>query len=61
MMWLFLPLVYLYTVVHCSLSLQTPLVDDSLSKEDKYLARAEKLMKQTPMIDGHNVYHSRVC
>ena len=38
------------------LSFQNPLVDDSLSKEDKYLARAEKLMKQTPMIDGHNVY-----
>jgi Membrane dipeptidase (Peptidase family M19) len=34
---------------------QRPLFDQSLFKEDVYLARAKKLMHQTPLIDGHNV------
>jgi hypothetical protein len=35
---------------------QVPLSDISLSAStDKYLSRAQKLMKATPMIDGHNV------
>jgi hypothetical protein len=40
------------TVVHCT---QYPLIDESSPIKDVYLSRAEKLMKQTPMIDGHNV------
>jgi hypothetical protein len=51
----------LCTSVYCNPLLQHPLVDDALFKEDKYLARAEKLMKQTPMIDGHNVASLLYC
>ena len=38
---------------------QVPLGDVSPSTSlsaDKYLSRAQQLMKATPMIDGHNVY-----
>lgn len=49
-------LLCLCTLSTCKEHPQHPLFDESsLSKPDKYLARAEKLMKTTPMIDGHNV------
>lgn len=48
-------LLCLCTLSTCKEHPQHPLFDESLSEPDKYLARAEKLMKTTPMIDGHNV------
>ena len=42
--------------------LQFPLPEDapSVLNTDKYLTRAQKLMKATPMIDGHNVLDTLV-
>ena len=49
-------LISLFCVVN-SLTLlpQVPLIDERPSEKDEYAARAAKLMKAFPMIDGHNV------
>jgi hypothetical protein len=43
--------------IHCNLPIQYPLENEVPFNGDKYLARAENLMKKYPMIDGHNVFN----
>jgi hypothetical protein len=51
----FIVISLLSSVVTCQLQAQYPLGDVLQLERDEYMTRAEKLMKQTPMIDGHNV------
>ena len=47
----------LCSIIHCNLPIQYPLENGVPFNGDKYLARAENLMKKYPMIDGHNVFY----
>jgi len=44
-------------IVHCNILIQHPLENEVSFNGDKYLARAQNLMKKYPMIDGHNVLY----
>ena len=43
---------WMCVALHCSEALQYPFGN---GMKDDYLIRAERLMKKTPVIDGHNV------
>lgn len=48
---------WICVALHCGEALQYPFGN---GMKDDYLIRAEKLMKKTPVIDGHNVIPFRM-